>query len=44
MKTRRKGKSFSGHIDKKLFALMNSVGIEKLDTVNIKFKTFHVVE
>ena len=43
-KTRRKGESFSGYIDRKLFRLMNPVVIENLNVVNIKFKTFHVVE
>ena len=44
MKTGRKGKSFSVHIGGKLFGLMNSVIIENLDIVNIKFKTFHTME
>ena len=44
MITVKKGKSFSGYIDKKLFVLMNSVIIENLGIVNIKFKTFHLVE
>ena len=44
MKTGRKGKSFSVHIGRKLFGLMNSVIIENLGIVNIKFKTFHTME
>ena len=44
MITVKKGKSFSGYIDKKLFGLMNYVIIENLGIVNIKFKTFHLVE
>ena len=43
MKTGRKRKSFSVHIGRKLFGLMNSVIIENLGIVNIKFKTFHTV-
>ena len=44
MKTSRKGESFSGYIDRKMFGLMNFVVIENLDILSIKFKTFHVVE
>ena len=44
MKKGRKGESSSGYIDRKLFGLMNCVVIENLDIVNVKFKTFHVME
>ena len=43
-KNRKKRRELFCVIDRKLFGLMNSVVIENLDIVKIKFKTFDVME